>query len=141
VRNNTPKGCRQGSPLSPILSNIVLNELDHELEQKKLIYCRWADDFVILLKSEEKAEQVMEEVILYLEKVLCLPVNREKSRVIQASEIVFLGFKISQGRIQASDEAIEKFEKKVRKLKNKDNSLLADYVRGWENYFKFDCNN
>ncbi len=75
----TTKGCSQGSPLSPMLSNIVLNELDQELEKRGHRYCRWADDFLILLKSERAAKRVMEGIAGYLENNLNLPVNKEKS--------------------------------------------------------------
>ena len=64
----TSKGCPQGSPLSPMLSNIVLNELDHKLEERNLGYCRWADDFVIVVRSERAAGRVMEGTIAYLEE-------------------------------------------------------------------------
>lgn len=81
IFEKTTKGCPQGSPLSPMLSNIVLNELDHELERRGLRYCRWADDFLIMVKSERAAGRVMEGTIRYLENELNLPVNREKSEV------------------------------------------------------------
>ncbi|MBC8478449.1 group II intron reverse transcriptase/maturase, partial [bacterium] len=74
----TTKGCPQGSPLSPILSNIVLNELDHKLEDRNLRYCRWADDFVIVVRSQRAAHRVMERTIYYLEQELGLLVNQEK---------------------------------------------------------------
>jgi len=88
----TTKGCPQGSPLSPILSNIVLNELDHKLEARNLGYCRWADDFVIVVRSERAAQRVMKGTIAYLEEELGLIVNREKSQVAPIKEITFLGF-------------------------------------------------
>jgi RNA-directed DNA polymerase len=77
----TTQGCPQGSPLSPILSNIVLNELDHKLEERNLGYCRWADDFVIVVRSERAAQRVMAVTIRYLEEELGLTVNQEKSQV------------------------------------------------------------
>jgi len=89
----TTKGCPQGSPLSPMLSNIVLNELDQELERRGHRYARWADDFVILLKSERAAHRVMEGVVKYLEGQLNLPVNKEKSEVARIKDVPFLGFK------------------------------------------------
>ena len=76
----TSKGSPQGSPLSPMISNIVLNEMDHELERRGLRYCRWADDFVILIKSERAAGVVMAGTIRYLEEVLGLPVKRRRAR-------------------------------------------------------------
>ena len=73
----TTKGCPQGAPVSPSLSNIVLNELDQELGRRGHRYCRWADDFVILLRSERAARRVMASTILFLEATLGLPVNRD----------------------------------------------------------------
>jgi len=87
VFEKTTKGCPQGSPLSPILSNIVLNELDHKLEERNLGYCRWADDFVIVVRSERAAQRVMKGTIAYLEEELGLLVNREKSRVAPIKEV------------------------------------------------------
>ena len=86
----TLKGCPQGSPLSPMLSNIVLNELDQELEKRGLHYCLWADDFLILVKSERAANRVMEGTIRYLEDELKLPVNTEKSQVCKIKDAAFL---------------------------------------------------
>jgi len=101
----TTQGCPQGSPLSPMLSNIVLNELDHKLEEKNLGYCRWADDFVIVVRSERAAQRVMKGTIQYLEEELGLVVNQEKSRVAPIKEITFLGFQILRGKIRVSNKA------------------------------------
>lgn len=77
-RVKSTRGCPQGSPLSPILSNLVLNELDQELESRQLGFCRWADDFVIVVRSERAARRVVTSIISYLEDDLGLLVNREK---------------------------------------------------------------
>lgn len=140
----TTKGCPQGSPLSPMLSNIVLNELDHELERRGLRYCRWADDFVILLKSERAAKRVVEGTIRYLEESLLLPVNNEKSKVARVKDITFLGFQILRGKIRVCNKARIKFKAKVRKLIRRNNPLstyqvvqdLNKYLRGWVSYFR-----
>jgi RNA-directed DNA polymerase len=87
----TTKGCPQGSPLSPVRFNIVLNELDHKLEERNLRYGRWADDFVIVVRSQRAAQRVMEGTIHDLEEVLGRRVNREKSRVAPIQELTFLG--------------------------------------------------
>jgi len=92
VLEKTVKGCPQGSPVSPVLSNIVLNELDHELQRRGHRYCRWADDFLILLKTERAARRVMESVTTFLEQSLGLPVNRDKSQVALVKDVEFLGF-------------------------------------------------
>ena len=140
----TEKGCPQGSPLSPMLSNIVLNELDQELERRGHRYARWADDFVILLKSERAANRVMEGIVGYLEGQLCLPINREKSEVARIKDVPFLGFQILRGKIRVSDKARTKFKGKVRELTRRNNPLsmhqivedLNEYLRGWAAYFR-----
>ena len=140
----TTKGVLQGSPLSPMISNIVLNELDHELERRGLRYCRWADDFVILVKSERAAKRAMENITLYLEEELGLPVNRDKSEAAPVKEITFLGFQLLGGKIRVSKKAREKFKNRVRKLTRRNNGQsmyhviqeLNKYLRGWVGYFK-----
>lgn len=119
----TTKGCPQGSPLSPMLSNIVLNELDQELEKRGHPYCRWADDFLVLLKSERAAKRVMEGIVNYLEEELNLPVNKEKSKVALVKDVPFLGFQILRGKIRISDKARTKFKDKVRNLTRRNNPL------------------
>lgn len=140
----TVKGCPQGSPLSPMLSNIVLNELDYELESRGHRYCRWADDFVVLVKSERAAKRVMAGIVKYLEEGLNLPVNKDKSKVALIKDVTFLGFKILRGKIRISDKARVKFKKKIRELTRRNNPLsmyqmiqeLNEYLRGWFVYFK-----
>ncbi len=141
----TTKGCPQGSPVSPILSNIVLNELDHELERRGHRYCRWADDFAIAVKSERAAKRVMDTITDYLEKVLGLPVNREKSRVAPSHKVEFLGFEILRGKIRISIPARMRFKDRVRRLTPRNNGqsmhwvikTLNDFLRGWVGYFRF----
>ena len=146
----TTKGCPQGSPLSPMLSNIVLNELDHKLEERNLGYCRWADDFVIVVRSERAAQRVMKGTIAYLEEELGLIVNQEKSRVAPIKEITFLGFQILRGKIRVSNKARTRFKDRVRELTHRNNPLsmyqviheLSLYLRGWVGYFgiqEFKC--
>jgi len=141
----TTKGCPQGSPLSPMLSNIVLNELDHELERRGLKYCRWADDFVILVRSERAAKRILGGITRLLEEKLKLPVNREKSKAVKITELTFLGFSFSSYRkVKISDKAIKKFKDRVRSLTHRNNPFsmfqiirrLNRYLRGWVNYFK-----
>ncbi|MCP4668406.1 MAG: group II intron reverse transcriptase/maturase [Deltaproteobacteria bacterium] len=139
----TIKGCPQGSPLSPMLSNIVLNELDHELERRGHRYCRWADDFLIFVKSERAANRVMAGIVGYLEGELNLPVNREKSKVALCKDASFLGFQILRDKIRVSKKARMKFKEKVRRLTRRNNPLsmyqiiedLNKYLRGWVSYF------
>ncbi len=137
------KGTPQGSPLSPMLSNLVLNELDHRLEGRGLKYVRWADDFLVFLKSERAAKRVMESTTKYLETDLHLPVNQEKSQVGRSHQIAFLGFQIYRDKIRISEKAKTKFKEKVRKLTIRNNPLsmykiiqeLNQYLRGWWGYF------
>lgn len=140
----TTKGCPQGAPMSPTLSNIVLNELDQELERRGHRYCRWADDFVILLRSERAARRVMESMTDFLEQTLGLPVNRDKSQVAPVNDVEFLGFQILRGQIRISTEARQRFKNRVRDLTRRNNGLsmlqiirdLSDYLRGWVAYFR-----
>jgi group II intron reverse transcriptase/maturase len=139
----TTKGCPQGSPLSPMLSNIVLNELDHTLEERHLGYCRWADDFVIVVRSERAARRVMEGTIRYLEEELGLTVNQEKSQVAPIKEVTFLGFQLLRGKIRVSTTARLRFKARVRELTRRNNPVsmsqviheLSIYLRGWVGYF------
>ena len=119
----TTKGCPQGSPLSPMLSENVLNELDHELEKRGHRYCRWTDDFPILLKSERAAKRVMEGITGYIEDELNLPVNKDKSQVAVVKDAPFLGVQILRGKIRVSNKARTKFKKKVRELTRRNNPL------------------
>ena len=139
----TVKGCPQGSPMSPILSNIVLNELDQELERRGHRYGRWADDFIILVKTERAGTRVMESITRYLEGGLGLPVNKEKSRVAPIKDVAFLGFQILRGKLRVSNGAREKFKRKVKELTKRNNPLsmrqvilaLNKYLAGWVTYF------
>ena len=139
----TTKGCPQGSPVSPMLSNIVLNELDQELERRGHRYCRWADDFLILLKSERAARRVMDGIVKYLEEELNLPVNKEKSGVSEIKSVPFLGFQILRGKIRVSNKSRVKFKDKIRELTRRNNPFsmhqniqeLNKYLQGWVAYF------
>ena len=126
-----------------MLSNIVLNELDQELERRGHRYCRWADDFLIFVKSERAAKRVMEGIVKYLEEELTLPVNTEKSQVAKVKDVPFLGFQIFRGKIRVSNKARKKFKNRVRELTLRNNRLsmfqiiqeLNEYLRGWVSYF------
>ena len=144
VLEKTAKGCPQGAPVSPMLSNIVLNELDHELQRRGHRYCRWADDFIILLKTERAARRVMESVTTFLEQNLGLPVNRDKSHVALVKDVEFLGFQILRGKIRISTQARKRFKDQVRRLtpRNHGQSMypiihdLNQYLRGWVGYYR-----
>src|SRR5699024_5255928 len=90
----TTKGAPQGGPLSPILANIYLNMLDRELEKRGHRFIRYADDFVIYVKSKRAGERVMESITKFLEKELGLTINQKKSKVCSATSAIFLGFNL-----------------------------------------------
>jgi len=144
VFEKTTKGCPQGSPVSPMLSNIVLNELDQELQRRGHRYCRWADDFIIVLKSQRAAERVMQSITTFLEAKLGLPVNQEKSQVALVKEVEFLSFSILRGQIRVSTKARKRFKNRVRELTRRNNGQsmheiiesLNEYLRGWASYFR-----
>jgi len=127
-----------------MLSNIVLNERDHELERRGHRYCRIADDFLILLKSERAAQRVMDGIVRYPEEDLRLPVNREKSKVAKVKDVHFTGFQIFRGKIRVNNKARIKFKDRLRKLIRRNNPLsmyqithdLNEYLRGWVSYFR-----
>jgi RNA-directed DNA polymerase len=140
----TDKGCPQGSPLSPILSNIALNELDHELERRGHRYVRWADDFLVFVKSKRAATRVMEGTTCYLEDELKLPVNKEKSKIAPYQQVVFLSFQMLTGKIRISTKAKTKLKQKIRDLTKRNNPLsmyeviqaLNEYLKGWISYYR-----
>ena len=144
VIEKTDQGCPQGSPVSPVLSNIVLNELDQELERRGHRFSRWADDFVILLRTERAALRVMEGITRFLEEELGLRVNRDKSRVAPIKDVEFLGFQILRGQIRVSTRARKRFVQEVRSRTRRNNGLsmhqvigeLNEYLEGWVGYYR-----
>jgi RNA-directed DNA polymerase len=142
-QQETTKGVPQGGPLSPLLSNILLDDLDKELERRGHQFARYADDFVILVKSQRAGERVMASIRRYLTRELKLEVNEEKSKVAPVEEITFLGFAFKRGTIRWSDKAFREFKRRVKELTGRSWFVsmeyrllkLAEYVRGWMNYF------
>lgn len=146
----TEIGTPQGGNISPLLANILLNELDWELESRGLKFARYADDCIIFVKSEKAAARVMESVTKYVENVLRLKVNRGKSKMGRPTEIQYLGFAFyyqfqeKKYKIKVPKKSLDKVMKKVRKLTSRkwgvSNSYkaqkIAEVVRGWINYFK-----
>ena len=139
----TMKGVPQGGPLSPLLANIVLDDLDKELEARGHKFARYADDFVILVKSQRAGDRVMASVSAFLEQKLRLKVNEDKSRVSTTNQIVFLGFTFKGTKIRWSDKAFREFKRQVKYLTGRSWFVsmayrlkkLAEYIRGWMNYF------
>lgn len=144
VRNT---GTPQGSPLSPLLSNIVLDELDKELEKRGHKFCRYADDLQIHVKSIKAAQRVLESISRFIESRLKLKVNKEKSKTGDASRSSFLGYSFigwKNPRIRCSNEAIKRFKHRIRELTKghrrepieRKLKFLDTYIRGWSGYFR-----
>ena len=137
------EGVVQGSPLSPLLSNIVLDELDKELENRDLSFCRFADDCNIFVGSQKAAERVMNSISTYIEKRLKLVVNRDKSQVAPSDKVKFLGMTIVHGTIAISTQAMKSAMKRVKELTPRGTHLTLEktivdinrWYRGWANYF------
>ena len=144
----TEKGVPQGGPLSPLLSNIMLNELDKELESRGHKFVRYADDLVIFTKSKRSASRVLTGITNYIEGKLFLSVNREKTEVSYASRIKFLGYSFyvneGKGRLRVHPKSVAKMKDRIRQLTSRSNGWgnarrkeeLKAYIRGWVNYFK-----
>ena len=144
----TVEGTPQGGPLSPLLSNIVLDELDRELERRGLRFVRYADDCNIYVRSQRAGQRVMESVTRYITNKLKLKVNEAKSAVGRPQQRKFLGFSFTDGpniRRTISPPAIARFKERIREITQQARSVslkttvakLAPYMRGWGNYFGF----
>ena len=146
----TTKGTPQGGNLSPLLSNIMLNELDKELEARGLHFVRYADDCVITVGSSAAANRVMASVTKWIEKKLGLKVNATKSKVTTPTKLKYLGFGFwkdgTDGKWKAKPhkDSIKRFKRKLKKLTKRSWSVTMDYrimrlnqvIRGWINYFR-----
>ncbi|WP_170962843.1 group II intron reverse transcriptase/maturase, partial [Vibrio sp. F13] len=139
------RGTPQGGPLSPLLSNIVLDELDKELERRGHKFCRYADDCQIYVHSEEAAYRVKESITEFLEQKLKLTVNRKKSAATRVTKRTYLSHRFQiDGRIGISKTAQAQMKKRVRQItkRNRGRELqviiteLTQYLRGWQHYFK-----
>ena len=144
----TPLGTPQGGNLSPLLSNIMLNELDKELEKRGLRFVRYADDCIITVASSAAANRVMHTVTSWIERKLGLKVNATKTKVTKPSKLKYLGFGFvkMKGKWEARPhkESLENFKRKLKKLTGRSWSVSMDYrilklnqvIRGWISYFK-----
>jgi RNA-directed DNA polymerase len=136
-------GTPQGGPLSPLLANILLDDLDKELERRGQRFVRYADDLLILVKTPKAGERVMASVTRFLTCKLKLVVNAHKSRVAKINDCVFLGFTFRGTKLRWSERAFEDFRHQIRKLTGRSWGVsmgyrldkLAQYVRGWMGYF------
>ena len=137
------KGVPQGGPLSPLLSNILLDELDKKLTRERLPFARYADDIIILVKSKHIGNRVKVDISRYISKRLKLIVNETKSRVGPVSGSKFLGFTFPRGQLQIHAKSLKLFKEKVRALTNRNWGIamkkqihkLNLFLRGWGNYF------
>ena len=145
----TKVGTPQGGNLSPLLSNIMLNELDKELEKRGLRFVRYADDCIIVVRSEKSANRVMENITKFIEKKLGLKVNVEKSKVAKPNQIKYLGYGFyytKTGIIKTKPhlKSIQKFKRKLKQITKRNYSIslnerivkLNQVIRGWINYFR-----
>jgi RNA-directed DNA polymerase len=143
ITEETSKGVPQGGPLSPLLANILLDDLDKELERRGHKFARYADDFVILVKSPRAGERVKQSVARFLEKKLKLKINREKSKAGKANKCKFLGFTFPGKTIRWTSEALKDFKHRIRELTGRSAGVsmqyriakLNEYIQGWMGYF------
>jgi len=154
ILNVRESGTPQGSPLSPLLSNIILNELDKELTKRGLRFVRYADDCSIFVKSEKAAKRVLKGITKFIENKLKLKVNQEKTKICRPKNLTILGYgfvstskKGEKGKYQlvTSEEAFKKLKVKIKQVTRKTSPKTFDEMitelnlvtRGWLNYFKF----
>ena len=143
----TEEGCPQGGNLSPLLSNIMLNELDIELTKRGLKFCRYADDANIYVRSPKAAKRVMASITRFIEQELKLKVNKEKSAVDRPWKLKFLGFSFYPKKggvgIRVHPEPVKKFKQKLKEITGRSNAMsmeqrnikLRQCIVGWVNYF------
>ena len=141
------EGMPQGGPLSPLLSNLVLDELDRELERRKHCFVRYADDCNIYVRSRRAGERVKQNITRLITRRLKLKVNEQKSAVARPVERKFLGFSFTlrEAKRRIAAKAIVRFKQKVRELTGRTRGIsieqmtkeLASYLRGWRSYFGF----
>jgi len=142
------EGTPQGGPLSPLLSNLVLDELDRELERRGHRFVRYADDCNIYVRSERAGQRVMESITRFITQRLKLKVNETKSAVARPQERKFLGFSFSTGpevKRVIAPKALDRFKARIREITRRAKGVsiettmeeLAPYLRGWRNYFGF----
>lgn len=143
VLHECREGVPQGGPLSPLLSNVVLDLLDKELERRGHMFARYADDFIILVRSQRAGERVLASITRFVERKLKLKVNEQKSKVVRTSCCRFLGFSFHGTNLVWHENAVTTFKRNVLQLTNRSQGKsmksvireLTRYLRGWINYF------
>jgi RNA-directed DNA polymerase len=142
-REPTPCGVPQGGPLSPLLANVMLDDLDGELERRGLRFSRYADDFLIFVRSQRAAKRVLRSISRFIEGRLRLRINPSKSKATRLSACSFLGFELRRGKLHWTQAAVKRCKEQVREITNRSNGrsmkvrieALKRYVSGWLNYF------
>jgi RNA-directed DNA polymerase len=137
------EGVPQGGPLSPLLANILLDDLDKELEKRSRKFVRYADEFIILVRTQRAGLRVKESVTRFLKHTLKLKVNQDKSHVSSTDHADFLGFTFKGTKIRWSDKAFREFKRRVKRLTGRSwfvsmeyrYKKLSQYIQGWMNYF------
>lgn len=140
----TTQGSTQGSPLSPLLSNVILDELDKELENRGLSFVRYADDCNIFVRTRKAADRVMESISRFIEKTMKLVINRDKSQVAKSHRVKFLGITIVKSTIAISKVAMKNAKKKIKELIPRGTNKTLEqtvqefnlWYRGWSSYFE-----
>lgn len=144
----TTEGLVQGGNLSPLCSNIMLNELDKELEKRGIRFVRYADDMLLFAKTKRSAKRIMEHILPFIEGKLKLRVNKEKTSVAYIGHIKFLGYGFyptkGEIKVRVHSKSIAKMKDKIRDITSRNNGIsyealklkLKQYVMGWVNYFK-----
>ena len=148
IFERTEVGMPQGGPLSPLLSNVMLNELDKELERRGHRFVRYADDCMILCKSKKSAERTLRNIIPFTEGKLFLKVNRKKTEVAHISKVKYLGYTFyrykGKCRLRVHAKSVVKMKNKIRELTDRNKGIsnkkrekeYQEYVRGWVQYYR-----
>ena len=148
IFERTEVGMPQGGPLSPLLSNVMLNELDKELERRGHRFVRYADDCMILCKSKKSAERTLRNIIPFIEGKLFLKVNRKKTEVAHISKVKYLGYTYyrykGKCRLRVHAKSVVKMKNKIRELTDRNKGIsnkkrekeYQEYVRGWVQYYR-----
>jgi len=143
----TEIGVPQGGPLSPLLSNIMLNELDKELTRRNHRFVRYADDCMIFCKSRKSAERTLRNIVPFIEGKLFLRVNQDKTNVAHISKVKYLGYAFyrykGKCRLRVHPKSVAKMKRRIRELTSRSNGWgnnyrfmkLRQFIKGWVNYF------
>ena len=145
IKQKREQGTPQGGPLSPLLANVLLDDLDRELENRGLHFCRYADDCMIFVRTMEAGERVLRSISQYIEEELKLKVNRQKSKVDKVWNCVYLGYIIGVGgTLRIAPASVKKLKGRIRIITRRTRPTplreviaeLIPVIRGWTNYFK-----